>query len=309
LFFFAESTAMRASTLFGPTDREQTRCSRRCAITLALVLTCFSVTGVGVARAQALVGTEKALSSCEPRMAPLGNQPLIVTGVYIPAAKPPGSTPGTTLHRDPIDWPWLCRYRADNQAARNFAPPDVVFFGDSITENWAKVDAAFFDRRFVNRGIGGQTSAQLLLRFYQDVVTLRPKAVHIIVGTNDVAGNPGSLDAESYKHNMLAMADLAKTHNIGVILGSIPPAAKFPWRNDTPWREMIDPVGEIGALNLWLRQLAKDRAFTFVDYHSAMAANDGSMKQALTRDGVHPNASGYEVMRGLALASIASSSR
>lgn len=300
---------MRATSPFGLTAHQRARSSRSSWITLSLLLACLSVSGIGIAHAQAPGGTPKAVSSCDEQPAPAGEQPLAVKGVYIPAAKPPGSTPGTTLVRDPIDWPWWCRYRADNQAAQSVPAPDVVFFGDSITESWAKADASFFDRKFANRGIGGQTSAQLLLRFYQDVVALRPRAVHIVVGTNDVAGNPGSLDAESYKNNILAMVDLAKAHNISVLLGSIPPAAKFPWRNDNPWRERLDPVGEIRALNLWLRQLANDRTLTFVDYHNAMAASDGSMKAALTLDGVHPNSAGYEVMRALALASITSSFR
>ncbi len=300
---------MRASAMFSQTDNERARICHRSGIVLALVLACLSMTDIAIVRAQTSGSTQQAVSGCDLRVAPRGDQPPTVTGVYMPATKPPGSTPGTTMIRDPIDWPWLCRYRADNQSASNSPAPDVVFIGDSITENWAKADASFFDRRFVNRGIGGQTSAQLLLRFYQDVVTIRPRAVHIVVGTNDVAGNPGAMDAESYKNNILAMADLAKAHNIRVILGSIPPAAKFTWRQDTPWRERIDPAREIYALNLWLRQFAKDRALTYVDYHSAMTASDGSMKEALTRDGVHPNASGYEVMRALALASIANSSK
>jgi lysophospholipase L1-like esterase len=304
-----DGCVMRASTtIFGQTLGEWAASGHGSAVKLTLVLlTCMPL--IGIARAQTPGEMPKAISSCDAQVAPPGDQPRAVKGVYIPAAKPPGLTPGTTMVRDPIDWPWLCRYRADNQAARSLSAPDVVFFGDSITENWAKSDARFFDRKFVNRGIGGQTSAQLLLRFYQDVVTLRPRAVHIVVGTNDVAGNPGSLDAESYKHNILAMADLAKAQNISVILGSIPPAATFPWRTDTPWRERLDPVGEIRALNVWLGQLAKDRDLGFVDYHSAMAASDGSMKEALTQDGVHPNGSGYELMRALVLAAIARSSR
>ncbi len=297
---------MRMSTWFKRLGDESARSGCTVAITLTLLLTSMSLLSVGVARAQASGETQKVVGSCDPRVAPPADQPPTVTGVYIPATKPPGLTPGTTLVRDPIDWPWLCRYRADNHSARSFPAPDVVFLGDSITENWEKIDTSFFDRKFVNRGIGGQTSAQLLLRFYQDVVTLRPKAVHLLLGTNDVAGNPGSLDAESYKKNILAMADLAKAHNISVILGSIPPAAKFTWRSDMPWRERIDPVGEILALNLWLRQLAKDRTLTYVDYYSAMAASDGSMKEVLTRDGVHPNSGGYEVMRQVVQASIAS---
>ena len=134
-----------------------------------------------VARAETPVDSVSIVTlSCDPQAA--SQSP---TGVYVPAIRPAETSASATRYRPPGDWPWLCRYRADNQAALAFAPPDVVFYGDSITENWAKIDPAFFNRSAINRGISGQTSAQLLMRFYQDVVALRPRKVHIVVGTNE----------------------------------------------------------------------------------------------------------------------------
>ncbi len=125
------------------------------------------------------------------------------------------------------------------------------------------------------------------------------------MGTNDIAGNPGALDAQSYKNNMLAMVDLARIHRIKVILGSVPPAARFPWRSEVPALVKFEPVREIQDLNLWLQRLAKERNLMFVNYHDAMADVDGAMQTALTRDGVHPNAKGYEVMRRMAVTAVA----
>ena len=290
-------------------DRHEARRALGLARALALILALPVVMGSNVARAESLSDGQITTTSCDPQTKPQSELPPSPTGVYVPATIPPETAPSTARYRAPSDWPWLCRYRADNEAALALPAPDVVFFGDSITENWAKADPDFFTRSSLNRGIGGQTSAQLMLRFYQDVVALRPRAVHIVVGTNDVAGNPGAMDAESYKNNILAMIDLARAHRIRVILGSLPPAARFPWRADLPWRAKIQPVSEIRALNLWLRQFAKDRHLTFVDYHTAMAAPDGAMREALSLDGVHPNVSGYALMRTLAESAVASALR
>ena len=265
-----------------------------------LTVTASLVFGTDVARAEVPVDpAPMSTLSCDPQAASHASP-----GVYVPAARPEETPPSTTRYRPPGDWPWLCRYRTENQAALAFAPPDIVFYGDSITENWAKIDPDFFSRAAINRGISGQTSAQLLLRFYQDVVAVRPRKVHIMVGTNDIAGNPGALDAQSYKNNILAMVDLARTSRIKVILGSILPAARFPWRGDVPALGKFEPVREIRGLNLWLQKLAKERNLMFVNYHDAMADIDGAMQTALTRDGVHPNAKGYEVMRQMAAAAV-----
>ena len=142
----------------------------------------------------------------------------------------------------------------------------------------------------MDRGVSGQTSAQLVLRFQQDVVALHPKAVHILVGTNDVAGNTGPERAEDLKNNIRAMVTMAKANHIRVILGSIPPTGGFPWRPG------IDAKAQIPALNAWLATYAKAEGATFVNYYGALAGPDGAMKPDISRDGVHPLIPGYALM-------------
>jgi len=139
------------------------------------------------------------------------------------------------------DWAGLCRYRVSNKAVLAAgASPRIVFMGDSITENWNLSDAAFFDKGIVNRGISGQTTSQMLVRFRADVVALHPKTVHILAGTNDVAGNTGPLTAQDFKNNIMSMVDLARANGIAVVLGSIPPAASFNWRPELKPVPIID---------------------------------------------------------------------
>ena len=204
------------------------------------------------------------------------------------------------LHMLTRDFAQACRYAAANQAlASSSAPVRVVFMGDSITDNWIHSDAALFSNGVVDRGISGQTTPQMLARFRADVIALKPKAVHIMAGTNDVAGNTGAATIETVEGNIMTMAELARAHGIKVILGSVPPAAAFPW---SPSKQ---PVPQIAALNSWLRGYAKAEGFTYVDYFAALATPEGAMKPGLASDGVHPTAQGYAVMRPLALAAIA----
>lgn len=190
------------------------------------------------------------------------------------------------------DWPGLCRYRAANAVvSQEKVPPRVVFLGDSITENWGLADPAFFGNGMVNRGISGQTSAQMLVRFRADVVSLRPQTVHILAGTNDVAGNTGPTSPQDFKNNIVSMVELAKANGIAVILGSIPPAASFFWR------PQLQPAAQIRELNSWLREYSSRNSITFVDYHAALAGADGELSPNLGNDGVHPNKNGYAVMR------------
>ena len=196
--------------------------------------------------------------------------------------------------RAALDWPGLCRYRADNQTLlRSAIAPRVVFMGDSITENWVLADPGFFDNGLVGRGISGQTTPQMLVRFRSDVVALRPGMVHILAGTNDIAGNTGPTTAQDYKNNIMSMVEIAKANGIAVILGSIPPAAEFSWRPG------LDPVPRIKELNDWLRSYAATERIEFIDYHSALAGSAGELKQDLGNDGVHPNRGGYALMRRL----------
>jgi acetyl esterase/lipase len=197
------------------------------------------------------------------------------------------------------DWPNLCRYKAANAAVARGARPRAVFMGDSITDNWVRGDPALFANAIVGRGIGGQTSPQMLARFRQDVVALRPHVVHIMAGTNDIAGNTGPTTLEDYQHNILAMIDLARANDIAVVVAAIPPSRKLFWRGD------LDPRPQIRELNDWLRGLAFSRGLTFVDYGMVLADPDGGMRADLGNDGVHPNRLGYARMRPLAERAVA----
>lgn len=201
------------------------------------------------------------------------------------------------LHQATRDFGQLCRYAAANAALAG-QPVRVVFMGDSITDNWIGADPALFTQGLVDRGISGQTTPQMLVRFRDDVIALRPAAVHIMAGTNDIAGNTGAATMATVEGNIAAMAELAHAHGIRVILASVPPAAKFPWSPDKR------PVPQIAALNAWLRAYARANNFTYVDYHAALADADGGMKPGLASDGVHPTPAGYAIMRPLALAAI-----
>ncbi len=198
------------------------------------------------------------------------------------------------------DWPDLCRYRAANVAALNAKNGGVeaVFIGDSITELWMVADPGFFSAARVDRGISGQTSAQMLLRFHADVVALKPKVVHILAGTNDVAGNLGPSRPDDFKNNIRAMAKIADASGIAVVLGAIPPADRFLWRAG------LKPAAQIGELNAWLKGFAASRGYVFADYHGAMATPEGAMRPAFSKDFVHPNRAGYGVMAPIAQAAL-----
>ena len=191
------------------------------------------------------------------------------------------------------DWANYGRY-AEANAALTTAPA-VVFMGNSITDGWDNAHPEFFtDNNFACRGIGGQVSSQMLCRFRADVIDLRPKAVVILAGTNDIAGNNGPIESEHIAENIVSMAELALAAGIRPIICSVLPAAKYPWRPE------VESVPEkIRALNDRLRQYATERGLTWVDYYSAMDADDGSMRSEYTRDGVHPTPEGYAVMEAV----------
>ena len=199
------------------------------------------------------------------------------------------------------DWAWACKYRQAN--AQLDAAPRAVFIGDSITENWIALAPAMFAGGNFNRGIGGQTSPQILLRFYQDVVRLKPKVVHIMVGTNDLAGNTGPNAPDQYTDMIRAMTDIAAANRIAVILGSIAPTSGFAWK------PKIAPSAQIIELNRWLRDYARIKGLVYADYHSVLADPQGAMKPAFTSDGVHPNAAGYAAMEPVARAALAAALR
>lgn len=172
----------------------------------------------------------------------------------------------------------------------------VVFIGNSITDGWASQRPEFFSQNnYIGRGIGGQTSPQLLSRFRQDVINLKPKAVVINIGTNDVAENTGSFDPEFTLGNIKSMAELAKANGIKVILSSITPAGEYPWR-----KEIKNVPDKIKALNEAIKAYAKEKKFKYIDYFSEMCDENGALRSDLGDDGVHPNAEGYTIMERVA---------
>ena len=199
------------------------------------------------------------------------------------------------------DWFGFNRYKADNDsiiASGTF--PDVVFMGNSITDNWADFHPEFFtSHNFLGRGIGGQTSAQMLVRFTADVIDLHPKAVVIMAGTNDVAHNDYWVEPESVVDNIVAMCDLARAHGIVPIISSIPPCASFPWR-----KEIQSPGQTIVEINGHLRVYAEANGIVYVDYHSALVDESLGFPNALSEDGCHPNPDTYYTMEALVLKAI-----
>lgn len=206
------------------------------------------------------------------------------------------------------DYGNLRRYAADNQKVQAPAAGEerVVFMGDSITDGWGRsqnpsVAAPFFPGKpYINRGISGQTTAQMLLRFYPDVIALKPKAVVFLAGTNDIGGNLGPVTLESIENNLAAMADMARANGIKVVLGSVLPVCDYH-RPQTAQR----PPEKINALNAWLKETAAKNHYVYLDYYSATVDDKGFFKAELTNDGLHPNAAGYKVMAPLAETAIA----
>lgn len=213
---------------------------------------------------------------------------------------PPDSSNANSTHaaeeeRLHNDWASLCRYRAENATLRRPTVPRVVFMGDSITELWKLAHPDFFGENYIDRGVSGQTTGQMLLRFRQDVIALKPTVVHILAGTNDFAGNGGPTTLEAIKNNIASMADLALANDIRVVLGSVPPAGAFPWRPT-----VLEPAQHIVEMNESLRRFARERNLIYVDYHEPLADERDAMKQTFSNDGVHPNRDGYSVMEPLA---------
>ena len=193
------------------------------------------------------------------------------------------------------DFAMLGRFRDSNEkliAERQ--PVDIVFIGDSITEGWKDQRPGFWGPGRVNRGISGQTTAQMVLRMVSDVIDLKPRAVHIMAGTNDIAGNTGPMTPEMTKDNLRAMVALARHHGLKVILATIPPAASFPWRPG------LETVGRIRELNAWIRDFARRERLTLIDYDRVLATPAGAMRPGFAHDGVHPTEAGYDAMASLA---------
>ena len=246
----------------------------------------------------------------------VGNGPTEEEIAYVMASLKPGPMDPSllALAADPVraaqrearaverrarDWAQLGQYR-DANAALADKPVKAVFIGDSITEFWAGADPDLFTGGVVGRGISGQTSPQMLVRFMADVIALKPVVVHLLCGANDIVGNTGPSTPQDYKNNILAMVTLAQAHGVKVIVGSLTPASTFAWAP-----QQGDPRARIAELNAWLAGLARERGLIWADYHSVLKATDDSMRPEFTRDGLHPGVDGYAVMRPVARAALA----
>jgi len=200
------------------------------------------------------------------------------------------------------DWAGLRRYRPANDS---LAPPAaserrVVFMGNSITDVWARYFPQMFpEKPYIGRGISGQTTPQMLVRFRQDVIALKPAVVVILAGTNDIAGNTGPSSLEMIEDNLMSMTELARANDIRVVLSSVLPVYDYAWRPG------LQPAPKIVALNAWMKTYAARVGAVYLDYHSAMADERQGLRSDLTTDGVHPTEAGYRVMAPLAEKAIA----
>jgi lysophospholipase L1-like esterase len=194
------------------------------------------------------------------------------------------------IQPDPADFFGLCRYRAANRSLPAPSSARIVFMGDSITQGWKDSRPEFFRGDRVDRGISSQTTSQMLGRFSADVIALHPAAVHILAGTNDIAGNGGPTTLENIENNIRSMVELAQAHRIKVILGTVLPAVRYNWRPE------IDPVPSIGALNAWIRSYSKSHGIILVDYYSALDDGRHGLAPSDSGDGVHPTPAGFAKM-------------
>jgi len=193
------------------------------------------------------------------------------------------------------DFGGLCHYQAANAKLPPAGTNRIVFFGDSITELWGIAAPELFRDDVINRGVSGQSTAQMVGRFRADVIALHPKIVHILAGTNDIAGNTGPTQLPWIEANIETMVDLARAHHIIVVLGAIPPSSRFKWR------PAITPAATIIAYDRWLADFARRERLRFVDYHALLDDGNGGIRPELTDDGTHPNAAGFRLMTSVAM--------
>lgn len=195
------------------------------------------------------------------------------------------------------DWPDLDRFKEDNTNLALPAPGEnrVVFLGNSITIGWIDWDPGFFkDKPYIDRGISGQTTPQMLIRFRQDVVDLKPAVVIILAGINDIAENTGPSTLKMIEDNLSSMCEIARANDIKVVMSSVLPANIFPWRKS------INPADKVIALNQWIKEYTVQKNIVYLDYYSVMVDDEKGLKKELTYDGVHPNLEGYKVMEPMA---------
>ena len=200
------------------------------------------------------------------------------------------------------DWANLGKYKDNNTQLMTMAPNDrrIVFIGNSITEGWGQDSSSFFHTKsYINRGIGGQTTPQILLRFRADVIDIKANVVVILAGINDIAGNTGPITLEQIAGNIISMAELARANKIKVILCSVLPAYDFPWRPG------LNPAEKVVKLNSMIKEYADKNRMVYLDYYNAMVDSLKGLRREYTYDGVHPNNTGYRVMEPLAEEAIA----
>ena len=219
------------------------------------------------------------------------------------------ATAVTALMRNDVrqrDWANLTRYRDANRALSPVATGEdrVVFMGDSITDAWPSVRRYLRQRPYVGRGISGQTTPQMLIRFRPDVIDLKPKVVVILAGTNDIAGNTGPMTDQEIEANFESMAELAKAHGIRVVLSSILPTSAYHTAPNGVPQTITRPMTRIRALNDWIQKYAASERHVYLDYFSAMVDSSGLLREELSADDLHPNEKGYAVMAPLAEAAI-----
>ena len=253
-----------------------------------------------------LICTQPAFSQGTPQQTAAQNPKLAEAA---PAADELTPYQKSQLVRAFNDWPFLAKFR---DADKSLPPPAqgetrVVFMGDSITEGWGMKGTAttpdrgefFPGKPYINRGISGQTTPQMLVRFRQDVILLKPQVVVLLAGTNDIAENTGKESPEEIGNNIASMSDIARANGIRVVLCSVLPASDFHWHKG------LEPAPKIKALNAWMREYAAKNGIVYVDYYSSMVNDEGGLKAELSPDGVHPNKAGYALMAPLAEEGIA----
>ncbi len=266
-----------------------------------LLVTVLAVSGTAAlsSRGQARAGQQPQPSAAAP--APVESCPELATAL-------------AGLMRNDLrlrDWAQLARYRDLNGelGAPAAGEKRVVFMGDSITDNWQQQErfgTFFANTSYVDRGISGQTTPQMLIRFKPDVIDLKPKVVVMLAGTNDIAGNTGPMTNEEIEGNLASMSDLAKAHDIRVVLASVTPVSNYHVTSSTDVPQTTRrPMARIHALNDWIKAYAAEHDYVYLDYFSAMTDDTGLLRAELSADDLHPNAKGYAIMGPLADAAIA----
>jgi lysophospholipase L1-like esterase len=264
------------------------------------VLAAALVLAAGAASAQTPPAQQPIITQTGPVQQP--TQPALPSCPELAAAVQAASRNDVRLR----DWPDLSRYREANRALAAPGPGEnrVVFMGDSITDAWPqpRFGGFFPGKPYIGRGISGQTTPQMLLRFRPDVVALKPKAVVILAGTNDIAGNTGPMTDEQIAGNLASMAEIAKANGVRVVFSSILPVSEYHVRpGDTaPPQTTRRPMARITALNAWMKDYAAANGHVYLDYVAAMADAKGLLRAELSEDDLHPNAAGYAIMAPLA---------